>query len=186
MSAFPQRSVESFSASLSIFISPNGSLRHGLFDLFESFHDKKLIFIALGIRNFKIPKLRNISHYPLHVQLFGAFDNYNTEHTERLHIYFTKDAYRATNRKDKYLQMTLWLERKEKIPRHEKFIHWCCAGSPPPSTAKPTWRPADFVQHRHLQMTKFPSAYGVKLSDLTDNYGAEYFHDAFAHFVVGF
>ncbi|KAJ7703437.1 hypothetical protein B0H14DRAFT_3526938 [Mycena olivaceomarginata] len=67
----------------------------------RSFHDNKSIFIDLGIRdNFKIPKLHNISHYPLHVQLFGTFDNYNTEHTERIHIYFTKDAYRATNRKD--------------------------------------------------------------------------------------
>ncbi|KAJ7795007.1 hypothetical protein B0H14DRAFT_3555966 [Mycena olivaceomarginata] len=90
-----------------------------------SFHDNKSIFFDLGIRdNFKIPKLHNISHYPLHVQLFGTFDNYNTEHTERLHIDFTKDAYRATNRKDEYLQMTLWLERKEKILRHEKFIRW--------------------------------------------------------------
>ncbi|KAJ7840832.1 hypothetical protein B0H14DRAFT_3086845 [Mycena olivaceomarginata] len=157
---------------------------HGLFD---SFHDNKSIFIDLGIHdNFKIPKLHIISHYPLHVQLFGTFDNYNTEHTERLHIDFTKDAYRATNRKDEYLQMTLWSEWKEKILCHEKFIHWHCAGSPPPSTAKPTWRPADFVQHRHLQMTKFPSVYGMKLSDLTDNYRAEYFHDAFAHFVIGF
>ncbi|KAJ7826003.1 hypothetical protein B0H14DRAFT_3088530 [Mycena olivaceomarginata] len=153
----------------------------------RSFHNNKLIFIDLGIHdNFKIPKLPNILHYPLHVQLFGTFDNYNTEHTEQLHIDFTKDAYHATNRKDKYLQMTLWLERKEKILHHEKFICWCCAGSPPPSTVKPTWHPANFVQHRHLQMTKFPSAYGVKLSDLTDNYRAEYFRDAFARFVIGF
>ncbi|KAJ7694726.1 hypothetical protein B0H14DRAFT_3100604 [Mycena olivaceomarginata] len=138
----------------------------------RSFHDNKSIFIDLGIRdNFKIPKLHNISHYPLHVQLFGTFDNYNTEHTERLHIDFTKDAYRATNRKDEYLQMTLWLERKEKILRHEKFIRWRCAGSPPPSTTKPTWRPRRFCP------TSTPT---------DDEVPIRYFRDAFARFVVGF
>ncbi|KAJ7347927.1 hypothetical protein DFH08DRAFT_914410 [Mycena albidolilacea] len=125
-----------------------------------SFHDNKLIFIDLGIHNnFKIPKLHNISHYPLHVQLFGTFNNYNTEHTEWLHINFTKDAYHATNQKDEYLQMTLWLERKEKILCHEKFIHWRCAGSPPHPLQNPPGTPPIL---------------------------AEYFRDAFAHFVVGF
>ncbi|KAJ7161769.1 hypothetical protein C8R43DRAFT_1086546 [Mycena crocata] len=151
------------------------------------FHDNKSIFIDLGIRdNFNIPKLHNISHYPLFIRLFGTVDNYNTEYTERLHIDFAKDAYRATNRKDEYLQMTLWLERKEKVLRHDKFIRWRCAGCPPPTTKNVEWRPADFVQHRHLQMTKFPSVYGVKLNTLTEQYGAEYFQDVFARFAVGF
>ncbi|KAJ7681291.1 hypothetical protein B0H17DRAFT_1138586 [Mycena rosella] len=82
--------------------------------------------------------------------------------------------------------MTLWLERKEKILRHDKFIRWRCAGSPPPTTKNTEWRPADFVQHRHLQMSKYPSAYRVTLPTLTTNYGAEYFHDTFARFAVGF
>ena len=43
---------------------------------------------------------------------------------ERLHIDFTKDAYRASNKKDELSQMTVWLERKEKVLRHEKFIQW--------------------------------------------------------------
>ncbi|KAJ7429855.1 hypothetical protein B0H11DRAFT_2264802 [Mycena galericulata] len=120
-------------------------------DDLQSFHDNKSVFIDLGIRdNFDLPKLHNISHYPLAIRLFGTIDNYNTEYTERLDIDFAKDAYRATNRKDEYLQMTLWPERKEKVLRHDKYIH--------------------FVQHRHLQMTKAPSAYGVKLAALTTKY----------------
>ncbi|KAF7332804.1 hypothetical protein MSAN_02431600 [Mycena sanguinolenta] len=130
-------------------------------------HDNKAIFVDLGIRqNFNIPKLHNVGHYPLFIHLFGTFDNFNMEHTECLHIDFTKDAYRATNRKDEYFQMTLWLERKEKILRHEKYIRWRLAGCP--------------------LMTKHPSVYGVKLEALATHYGAEFFTDAFAHFVVAF
>ncbi|KAJ7789066.1 hypothetical protein B0H14DRAFT_3503467 [Mycena olivaceomarginata] len=40
---------------------------------------------------------------------FTLLDNYNTEHTERLHIDLAKDAYRST--KDEFLQMALWRER---------------------------------------------------------------------------
>ncbi|KAJ7795018.1 hypothetical protein B0H14DRAFT_3555990 [Mycena olivaceomarginata] len=156
-------------------------------DDLQRFHDNKSIFIDLGIReNFNIPKFHNISHYPMFIKLVGTLDNCNTEHTERLHIDFAKDAYRATNRKDEYLQMTLWLERKEKILRHDKFIRWRCAGSPPPITKNSDWRPADHVQHRHLQMTKFPSVYGVKLPTLSAQYGAIDFRDAFTYFVIGF
>ncbi|KAJ7489503.1 hypothetical protein FB451DRAFT_1337209 [Mycena latifolia] len=169
-------------------------------DDLQRFHDNKSIFVDLGIwNNFNIPKLHNmsrlalscnslhnISHYLFHLRLFGTMDNYNTEYTKHLHIDFTKDAYRTTNRKDEYLQMMLWLERKEKVLQHDKFIRWCCAGSPPPTTRNSEWRPANFVQHRHLQMTKFPSVYGVKMGTLTTAYGAEYFCDAFARFIVGF
>jgi hypothetical protein len=44
-----------------------------------------------------------------------TLDNCNTENTERLHIDLAKDAYQSTNRKNEFSQMTLWLERKEKI-----------------------------------------------------------------------
>ncbi|KAJ7301054.1 hypothetical protein DFH08DRAFT_724710, partial [Mycena albidolilacea] len=156
-------------------------------DDLQRFHDNKSIFIDLGIReNFNIPKFHNISHYPMFIKLVGILDNCNTEHTERLHIDFAKDAYRATNCKDEYLQMTLWLERKEKILCHDKFICWRCAGSPPPTTKNSDWRPADHLQHRHLEMTKSPSVYGVKVPTLSAQYGAINFRDAFTYFVIGF
>jgi hypothetical protein len=64
----------------------------------------------------------------MYFKLFGASDNYNTEYTERLHIDLAKDAYRSTNFKDTFPQMTLWLERKEKniSPReiHSVATRW--------------------------------------------------------------
>jgi hypothetical protein len=41
---------------------------------------------------------------------------------QRLHIDLAKDTYHATNFKDEYPQMTAWLERREKILRHDKFL----------------------------------------------------------------
>lgn len=46
------------------------------------------------------------------------------EYTERLHIDLEKDAYAATNHKDKFTQMTVWLEQKEKILRHHQYVDW--------------------------------------------------------------
>jgi len=95
----------------------------------DLFHENKLIFVDLGIRNnFNLPKLHAARHYPLMIMLFSSTDNYNTEYTERLHIDLAKDAYHATNHKDEFAQMTRWLERKEKILRHQKYISWRLAG----------------------------------------------------------
>ncbi|KAJ6458500.1 hypothetical protein C8R45DRAFT_757736, partial [Mycena sanguinolenta] len=91
----------------------------------EMFHANKEIFIDLGIRaDFNFPKLHNLCHYLMTIKLFGTTDNYNTEYTEHLHIDLVKDAYHPTNRKDEYTQMTLWLEQKEKILQHKKFLLW--------------------------------------------------------------
>ncbi|KAG1884424.1 hypothetical protein F4604DRAFT_1878757 [Suillus subluteus] len=87
------------------------------------FHDNKQIFVDLGIRNnFNLPKLHATRHYASMIRLYGTTDNYNTEYTERLHIDLTKDAYRATNHKDEFAQMTQWLERKEKIHPNVKAV----------------------------------------------------------------
>ena len=82
----------------------------------DDFHTNKSIFIDLKIRShFNFPKLHSLLHYTSSIKLFGTTDNYNTEHSEHLHIDLAKDAYAATNHKDKLAQMTLWLERNEKI-----------------------------------------------------------------------
>ncbi|KAG1860757.1 hypothetical protein F4604DRAFT_1882538 [Suillus subluteus] len=98
----------------------------------DLFHENKLIFVDLGIQNnFNLPKLHAARHYPLMIMLFGSTDNYNTEYTEWLHIDLAKDAYRATNHKDEFAQMTRWLERKEKILRHQKYVTWRLTGNDP-------------------------------------------------------
>ncbi|KAG2124671.1 hypothetical protein DEU56DRAFT_963354 [Suillus clintonianus] len=85
----------------------------------DTFHDNKGIFVDLGIRNnFNLPKLHAARHYPLMIMLFGTTDNYNTEYTERLHIDIAKDAYRATNHKDEFIQMTICFRREQVMMKH--------------------------------------------------------------------
>ncbi|KAG2124860.1 hypothetical protein DEU56DRAFT_963130 [Suillus clintonianus] len=149
----------------------------------DTFHDNKGIFVDLGIRNnFNLPKLHAARHYPLMIMLFGTTDNYNTEYTERLHIDIAKDAYRATNHKDEFIQMTIWLERKEKIFRHDKYIHWRISGGRESVPHHP--RPPDMSFRREQVMTKHPSAKAVSLQKLVNDYGATYFREALARYIA--
>ena len=92
-------------------------------DALHTFHLNRDILVSLGIRtHFNIPKLHNSGHYFELIQLYGAADNFNMEFTERLHIDLTKDAYASTNFKDEFPQMTRWLNRKERMMHHEKYI----------------------------------------------------------------
>jgi len=102
-------------------------------DSLRRFHDNKSIFVDLDIRDaFNIPKLHSTRHYVEYIKLYGTLDNFNTKYTERLHIDLAKDAYAATNHKDKFTQMTIWLERKEKILRHRQYVEWRLKGCPCP------------------------------------------------------
>ncbi|KAJ7750301.1 hypothetical protein B0H16DRAFT_1843496 [Mycena metata] len=149
-------------------------------DALARFHENKGIFIDLGIRtNFNLPKLHFLRHYSLGTKRFGTTDNFNTETTERLHIDFAKDAYRATNHKDEYPQMTRWLERKEKILLHAKFIRWRELGQPSTPSVPP-----GIEFDRTLKMTLHPTRESVPFDKLIQDYGAQFFRDALARFVV--
>ncbi|KAJ6599450.1 hypothetical protein B0H10DRAFT_1959125 [Mycena sp. CBHHK59/15] len=149
-------------------------------DALNRFHNNKDIFVDLGIRmNFNLPKLHFLRHYKLLITRFGTTDNFNTEYTERLHIDLAKDAYRATNHKDEYPQMTQWLERKEKILLHAKFIQWRQLGQPSTPTVPP-----GIKYSRCLKMTKHPSQKSVSFNTLVQDYGATYFRDVIARYVV--
>jgi hypothetical protein len=94
-------------------------------DVLDCFHKNKDIFIDLGIRtSFHIPKLHWASHYIQAIKYYGTTNNYNTQYTERLHIDLAKDAYAVTNQKDEFMQMTVWVEQKEKILWHAQYIDW--------------------------------------------------------------
>ena len=150
-------------------------------DALKRFHDNKHILVDLGIReHFNINKLHFLLHYQTAITLYGTTDNYNTEYTERLHIDLAKDAYRATNRKDEFTQMTMWLERKEKMMRHKKFIAWRLAGHPAPTE----WHPPVPQYHCHLQMMKYPTRKRISLDELKNEYGATFFHNAFTRYFV--
>ncbi|KAH9066109.1 hypothetical protein EDB83DRAFT_2506349 [Lactarius deliciosus] len=131
-------------------------------DSLARFHENKDVFIDLGVReHLDIPKFHSMLHYRSSITLFGTTDNYNTEQSEHLHIDFTKDAYRATNRKNEYPQMTAWLERSEKIQI----------------------RTASFGT-RYLKMTLHPTVKAVMFDELAAGYGAVDFQDALADFIA--
>ncbi|TBU39377.1 hypothetical protein BD309DRAFT_1003767 [Dichomitus squalens] len=157
------------------------------------FHDNKGIFVDLGIRtHFHLPKLHSRDHYHRCIELFGTTDNYDTQYSERLHIDFTKDAYRATNHKDELTQMTIWLERKEKVQRHERYIQWRLAHAVPLYPSGSPYlnqRPSDHLhstadsKKTRVEMTKHPSIRAVKITAIPTDYGAYFFRDALARFV---
>ncbi|KAJ7434375.1 hypothetical protein B0H11DRAFT_2164726 [Mycena galericulata] len=154
-------------------------------DGLRRFHENKSIFVDLGVRpDFNLPKLHSCAHYTMYIKLFGTTDNYNTEYTERLHIDLAKDAYRSTNFKDEFPQMTLWLERKEKVFRHEKYIQWRLDGSPAPPTVEPL--PPGIIYERRLKMTKHPTLKAVRIDTLVADYGATLFRDALTRFIIQF
>ncbi|KAJ7438607.1 hypothetical protein FB451DRAFT_1447943 [Mycena latifolia] len=132
------------------------------------FHRNKGIFVDLGVReHFNLPKVHSMEHYPGNITFFGTSDNYNTEYTERLHINLAKDASRSTNRKDEFSQMTLWLERKEKIIRHDQFnLH------------------PGIIYERKLTMPKHPTLKAVKFTTLETVYGAPFFRDTLSRYIV--
>ncbi|KAG6825968.1 hypothetical protein H0H92_001684, partial [Tricholoma furcatifolium] len=149
----------------------------------DDFHQNKQIFIDLGIREtFNIPKLHWACHYSYAIKLYGTTDNVNTQYTERLHIDLAKDAYAATNKKDEFSQMTIWVERKEKIVRHAQYIEWWQRGSPTPQPIE--WTPPGLELDRTLHMAKHPSLRSVTFQDLTTQYGAPLFRTALARYVT--
>jgi len=93
----------------------------------DMFHEAKVIFIETGTRgqdHFNIPKLHSLVHYTQSIRSLGCLDGLNTESSERLHIDFAKKAYRASNRRDYYPQMTLWLQRQESVVRKDDYLEW--------------------------------------------------------------
>jgi hypothetical protein len=153
-------------------------------DALEQFHENKKIFVDLGVRDaFNIPKLHFARHYIDYIKFYGTLDNFNTEYTERLHIDLAKDAYAATNHKDEFTQMTIWLERKEKIHRHYQYVDWRLKGSPPPPQVE--WTSPGLEINQTLKLTKHPTARQMVPFDiLITKYGATHFPTALARFVA--
>jgi hypothetical protein len=148
----------------------------------DSFHANKTIFVDLKIRDhFQLPKLEGLNHFIGSIRDFGALDNCNTEYTEHLHIDMAKDTYQGTNYKDEYPQMTLWLDRKEKIVQHDKFILWHFTGHAGNIPVSPSLQ----LSNCQLKVTKWPST-TVKLIDLPTLYGVPFFITALTRYVAQF
>ncbi|KAG2046998.1 hypothetical protein BDR06DRAFT_985351 [Suillus hirtellus] len=146
-------------------------------EVLNLFDDNKDIFIDLGIRNsFNLPKLHFTAHYVHTIQMYGTMDNYNTEYTECLHIDLAKDAYRSMNHRNELGQMTTWLEWREKIFRHKKYIQWRLIKN----TAHPHHQPhPPEMTFCHTQMmTKHPTIKAVTLDKVANEYGATHFNES--------
>ncbi len=91
----------------------------------KTFHDNKHIIIDAGVReHFNIPKIHQMIHYAASIHSRGSPDGYNTENSERLHIDFAKEAYRASNKRDYVKQMTAWMGRQEAAARFRSYLDW--------------------------------------------------------------
>lgn len=153
----------------------------------QNFEENRRVFVDLGIRDhFDIPKLHYMRHYLYFLKRYGTADNFNTEYTERLHIDMAKDAYRATNSKDEYPQMTAWLDRRERMMLHEKFIRRRTEqqlSNDINHKPSPTILPSLIYRHEH-HMAKHPTKKGVSIGKIKQVYGAKDFEGALAHFVA--
>ncbi|KAJ3501738.1 hypothetical protein NMY22_g18820 [Coprinellus aureogranulatus] len=149
----------------------------------ETFTKNRDIFIDLEVRtHFRIPKFHFLMHYRRLIELYGTTDNFNTEYTERLHIDMAKDAYRSTNHKDEYPQMTAWLDRRERILLHAKYIqrHLELRNLLPLPLVPPAVPPC------LLKMALHPTTNRVSFHHLGAAYGASDFSDALKRFIVSF
>ncbi|KAJ3752330.1 hypothetical protein EV360DRAFT_25789, partial [Lentinula raphanica] len=91
----------------------------------EIFHAEKLVFLDLEIRkHFNISKIHNIKHYIESICSRGTTDNSNSEISERLHIDLAKTGYRASNKRNFMVQMTIWLARQEAIQKFSAYLMW--------------------------------------------------------------
>jgi hypothetical protein len=94
----------------------------------KKFHENKVVFIREGIRHhFNIPKIHQMQHYVEAIRSLGTADGYNTEASERLHIDYAKEGYRASNKKDYVKQMTVWLGRQEAVSRFQAYLVYAAA-----------------------------------------------------------
>ncbi|KAK7025520.1 hypothetical protein VNI00_015954 [Paramarasmius palmivorus] len=132
------------------------------------FHDNKEVFIETGACSSfnKIPKLHACQHFT------RQFENFD----------LAKDAYRAMNWRDELPQMVAWLERQEKIKRHEKYIQLIMSGGEHILLCYDIMPGVAFK--RSPKMTLHPTTKSVTFSRLIADYSASDFHNTLAHYVI--
>jgi hypothetical protein len=92
-------------------------------DALDLWNKNRSFFVDTLVRDhFNIPKFHSLVHYVESIENFGTTDNYNTEMFERFHIDFAKQGWRASNKRNEFPQMTLWLSRQEKIAAFASYI----------------------------------------------------------------
>lgn len=152
-------------------------------DALDRFHEHKDVFIELGARmHFNFPKMHALEHYVESLKLFGTADNFNTSYSERLHIDCAKSAWRATNRKDEYPQMTLWMQRREQILAHTNQIRWRLAGRP--SVQDMPRAPLPGAPKLKNKLAKNPTVESISIEKAEQLYGADNLRRKLTEFIV--
>jgi len=105
------------------------------------------------------------------------------EQSERLHINLTKNVYHATNHKDEYSQMTVWLECHEKLQQHLAFVNWKQQNNLQGLQSQMHTGPLRACSLT-LKMAQHPSQKAVSWGDLDQRYGAVEFQDTLADFLA--
>lgn len=140
----------------------------------REFHKHKHAFLAVRkMKHFKLPKLHSFEHYIDCIRRFGTTNNYSTETSERLHIDYVKDAYRAGNKREPFKQMARWLLRREAIFHFTSYINWRTGAT----SAERKTPPA-------VKLAKAPDRRNVPISELKTSYGARSFSTALRTFVT--
>ncbi|KAG1883313.1 hypothetical protein F4604DRAFT_1575913, partial [Suillus subluteus] len=98
--------------------------------------------------------------------------------TERLHIDFAKDAYKATNKKEFWEQMTRWLERRETMAAFDLVLQWRRREIPKPRARWQRLLPPG------VYLAKNPSAHAVSFRVLEDQFGAAHFKNSLGEFIA--
>jgi len=170
---------------------------HRMQQALDDFHSVKDTFIEHGIRDhFNIPKLHSMFHYVASIKRLGSPDGYNTESPERLHIDLAKQAYRATNRRDYTIQMTVWLRRHEAMALKRAYINWqdnCLPGAIDDSQSDDSSSKADSddihgpliiaTQSQQYRIARRPPFPSVSIQTLKQVYGAVDFLQALRTFL---
>ncbi|KAI0281068.1 hypothetical protein BC826DRAFT_1094230 [Russula brevipes] len=154
----------------------------------DKFHMVKDIFIELGVRrSFNIPKIHSMLHYINGIQQLGSADGLNTETSERLHIDYAKQGYRASNGRDFIMQMTVWIQCQEAMIIQKSYLCWL--GIPlQPAEAEaddllpiaPNTVPSKLFSYH---TPNHPSICALSTSTLADVYGAPDFIKALYSFM---
>ncbi|CAE6457916.1 unnamed protein product [Rhizoctonia solani] len=156
-------------------------------DALARFHELKDVFVEFEIRtDFNINKIHSMVHYSESIRQLGAADGYNTETPERLHIEFAKRAYKATNRRDFFEQMTVYLERRERVAKFDAYLCWANPEYAERShrdtqqntyedPAAPGWRIARVSPIPPVPLSILPQVYGIRdfeyyIDEFFDNY----------------
>ena len=150
-------------------------------DALDTFQKNQKVFIQLEIHpTLNIPKFHALRHYLESIKLFGTTDNYNTEMFERFHIDFAKEGFRASNKRDVFPQMIVWLSRREKVSMFSNYLDLIDN----PNMFNP--RPKSLQSRNTITIAKHPPYKKRKLATIEKHHNAPNFSRDLSYFLNNF